>query len=181
MRVHFTAAQEYARDLGRDQVTVVEKRLIVAISDYYDPRYNAANIALSTLENDTLIDRRYIRRLLRKLAHLVDYRPAVGSGNFGRFHFPGLLVENDAIEMEGKGVKRGQKGGKKGVIDTPPIRKDLNLNPDQEPHPNPPFQGGDHFLTVRDRRRLNDEVYALMRQHLDAYGHQRYVDGRPVE
>jgi hypothetical protein len=70
-----------------------------------------------------------------------------------------------------KVTRRGQEGDAPGL----PIRKDLNLDQSQKlTHPYPPFQGG-NFLTVRDRRHLNSEVYELMRvtqnlQFTEAFG-----------
>ncbi len=115
------------------------------------------------------MDVRECRRVLDELeaAGLIQ-RIRGGSG-------PGDFNEYRLIELDGKdghmtplsetskdGQKDGRKGGRKDGQNGRAIRKE-EPEPEREhsTHPNPPFQGG-NILTVRDRRHLNSEIFAIM-------------------
>src|SRR5438477_2812236 len=113
------AAREYARDLGPDRVTRREKEVVKAIAEYHQERYHSANVALETLCADILIDRRYLRRLIRRLEDLgiLGYVPARGAGNYGCFYLPEF--EENVVGIAEKRGKKGVNGGQKGgSVDT---------------------------------------------------------------
>lgn len=119
-------ALNYVRSLMREQVTAQQKNLLRIIADHHREQYGAAHVALDTLCDETLIERRNLRRMLHSLSSIVEYLPGAGRGNFGQFRFIALPVETP-LET---GVKRGLKGGGKGVFSAPAIRK-KNLDQDQ--------------------------------------------------
>lgn len=157
MRLNFTRAQQWARDLGRERVTPTEKRLIVAISDYWDPRFHSANVALSTLVLDTLIDRRYIARLLNKLCHLVEYTPGRGAGNFGCFVFPELPVEKPVENNEDRWQKDGNN-----MVSNKERKKDLNLDQVQNRESKSPARYSQRDFDERDLRLMGQALRKLM-------------------
>lgn len=150
-------AREYVRELTSTMVTGRQKALLMAIAEYHSERYGTANISLEALCSDTLIERRNMRKMFKALDSLLEYTPGRGQGNFGQFRFPQLPVEDEN--------ERGLKGGNKGVIQTPAIRKDLNQDQIQT-YPNPSLPGRESKqlrpLTSRRIQTLNAEIYRLM-------------------
>ena len=165
-------AIDYVRDLGRDRITKAEKALLFWIADAYSDRHNSANLALESLCDEVLLERRWVQRLIKRLVKkgILFHKPGRGAGNFSEFRLPEFESERAATIQEPPTKKGGQKvaetwskGGQKVVVSTTAIRKDLNqdLKRDSSPLLVPPLSAG-HSLTVRDRRRLNEEIWLLM-------------------
>lgn len=159
-------AREYVQDLPPEAVTSTERYLLTVVAEEYSDRFGSANLPLEDLCQETKLSRRHLRRLLAGLQGVLDYIPGRGVGHFGQFRFPGVpalpkVVEKpvEALSMsrqkgDGKGTDRGQKGDAQG----PPIRKDLNLDQDQNLNPpNPLFSKGGtlYRLTPRHHARLS--------------------------
>jgi hypothetical protein len=142
-------AMDYVSNLGPDRVTFAQKHVALQIARHYSDRYGTANVALDTLCADLSRTRGHLARVFKSLDHIIEYKPGRGSGNFSEFRFIELEVQ--------KAAERLQKGS---IIDIA-IRKDLNPDQNRNP-PSPPLKKGGTSLTVRDRRRLNDEIWRLM-------------------
>jgi len=149
-----TPVEEYVSDLGPEQVNGCQKAMLRVIASYYSPRYRSANLSISTLAHELLVNPRWVRRLAQQIVAtgLLEYTPGRGKGNFSQFRFPQFEAENATQS----GAERGPKGGQKGASSDTAIRKDLNPDQNQIP-PNPPFSKGGIFpyrLTKRDHQNL---------------------------
>jgi hypothetical protein len=144
-------AVDYVLGLGPDRVTFAQKHVLLQIAVLYNERYGAANIDLDTLCTGLFRTRGHLVLVFKSLDHILEYKPGLGSGNFSTFRFPELEC-----------VKAAERPHKGSIFEVA-IRKDLNPDQNQNP-PGPPFSKGE-TLTVRERRRLNDEVHRLMNNH----------------
>jgi hypothetical protein len=116
----------YVWSLG-PEINQSQRVLLLAIAEAHSLRWGAAHVSFETLIEQTAIDRRYISRLLAKLASIVEYEPGVGRGNFGTFRFVNLPTLAGSKKDGEKVVKRWQKDGQKAVIrDTAIKEEDLN-------------------------------------------------------
>jgi hypothetical protein len=162
-------AEEYALALTRDQVTPRQKDVVKAIARYWTLRHRSANISLETLCEDLLMDRRNLRRMLKKLDWCIEYLPGGGQHNHSHFRLRAVDVEK-VTEID---HERGSNGGSTGVILPTAIRKDLNLSQNQNP-PDPPFSKGGtadavptkKLVTVRQVRELREQITLAQRHGL---------------
>jgi hypothetical protein len=151
-------AIEYVLNLGSDRVTVAQKLVLLAIAEHHSDRHGTADVAIGDLGDDAIRSPRQLRRIFKKLEHLIEYRPGVGSGNYSQFRF---------VELVTKGTERGHKGD----ICATAIRKDLNpvQNQNQNP-PNPLSSKGGTFgkrlITVRQVRELRNQIDAAEKDGL---------------
>jgi hypothetical protein len=113
-------AIEYVLNLGSDRVTVAQKLVLLAIAEHHSDRYGTADVAIGDLGDDAIRSPRQLRRIFKKLEHLIEYRPGVGSGNYSQFRF---------VEMVTKGTERGHKGD---ICATAIKEEDLNLSQNQK-------------------------------------------------
>jgi hypothetical protein len=123
-------AMEYVLSLGRDQVTRSQKAVLLVIARHHSERYGAADVDLETLSEEILLGRRRLRQIFAQLGEIIDYRPGLGSGNYGQFGFRELSRLPEIVTgKEEKGKQRGSKGE---LSDTA-IRKYLNLDQKNKP------------------------------------------------
>jgi Helix-turn-helix domain len=180
-------AQAFVRNIRG--VSRGEKAVLMALSYYHDHRNGSCHASNSQLARDTEISERHIITLLQQLESrnvLRRHRDKDGRGSVTSFEFIGMQKREGVSSFtDWKRVKSATQKDEihteKGeLVSSRNKERQTNTDISEETHPNPPSQGGDALLTVRDRRHLNAEVYALMGSHLDNVGHQRYVDGKPV-
>jgi len=143
----------YVADLGRDRVTSAQKHVLLAIARHHAERYGTANLPLEDLAEDVLLSKRQLGRIFKKLTHLLEYTPGVGSGNYSQFRF---------LELE-KATQRRHKGDIQGTA----IRKDLN--PDQKQTPLTPLSKKGGTNSIKTRRRPTKREVTELRSHLCRY------------
>jgi hypothetical protein len=143
-----------SEQLGPDEVTSVQKHVLLALARHHSERYGTANLSLEDFSAEVQKSKRQLGRIFKKLAHVLEYTPGVGSGNYSQFRF---------LELE----KATQRRHKADILDTA-IRKDLN--PDQKQKPPHPLssKGGivnsnRKLITIRQIR----ELRALVDQYQD--------------
>jgi hypothetical protein len=109
----------------------------------------------------------------------VEVNPGKGRQNDFRINLQKLhLLEGERVQTT---TTKGANGNRKRCKTQQRNKEEPLPEPSKtKTHPNPPFHGRKSVLTVRDRRKLNDLIDALMSQHLDGYGQQRYENGKPI-
>lgn len=154
-------AKDYVDSLSRQQVTCSQKGVLRVIAEEHNERFDATYLDIATLEQVTLLSRRHLARVLKAVPEILEYQPGSGRGNFAVFRFPQMpgrlvvAVEN-AVDIAIKDDKKVTKRCQKGDILGSAIRKDLNLDQNQEQNPPNPLsaKGGMYRLSNRDHARL---------------------------
>jgi Helix-turn-helix domain len=180
-------AQRFVRNIRG--VSRGEKALLMALSFYHDYRNGSCLASNAELARDTEMSERHIITLLQHLESrnvVQRHRDRDGRGSVTSFELIGMRKSEPASSFtDWKRVKSATQkdeihSEKDELVSPPNKERKIKRSKSEETHPNPPSQGGNTSLTVRDRRRLNAEVDVLMLDHLDGYGHQRYENGKPV-
>jgi len=170
-------ANDYVKKLFRDRVTRRQKLLLWSLADYHNTARRAAWPSLRTLAEESLMDMRECRRVIDELigVGLIErIKGGSGPGDFNEYRFVELDGKDGhmtPLSQNGKdgqkdGRKGGQKDGREDGQNGRAIRneRELELKRELSTPPDPPLPPG-KGLTVRDRRKLNEEIWRLMEKH----------------
>jgi hypothetical protein len=149
-----------------------EKSLLMALAFYHDHRTGECRTSNQELANDTEMSERHVITLLQHIEArqiLSRAREKDGRGSLTRFQFIGMPQKGELAspleisERVKSATRKGEICAEKGELASPPNKERAvkASNTEIQTHPNPPFQ---ESLTVRDRRHLNAEIYAIMQE-----------------
>lgn len=166
-------ASNYAKKLGRDQVTRRQKLLLMVLADYHNTARRAAWPSLPTLAEESLMDTRECRRVLKELevAGILERLPGRGQGNYSEYRFPEIDGKQGHIAPFCNSRKGGQKEGEKGGQKEGQVRHAIRKEPEPKPEHTPPTPraGGFNRLNARDRRRVASELQNIYRARAGCY------------
>ena len=134
-------ASAYVKGLLRDQVTRPQKLLLMVLADYHNTETQLSYPSLERLALESLVDERAARRILNELeGRIIERVPGQGRGNHTAYRFIAIDKEIGGYvtpflragkEGRKEGRKEGQKEGRKGDFFGSAIRKEPELEPEQ--------------------------------------------------
>jgi hypothetical protein len=162
----------YVKGLLRDQVTRREKLVLWVLADYHSTETNLSYPSLKLMALESLMDVREAQRVLNKLeGRIIERVPGHGRGKFTAYRFIALDKEIDGYiapflraRKDGQkgGQKDGQKGGQKDGQNGRAIRKEQELEPEQEQ--NLPLIAEDDFPEPDEKE--GQTQHALVRERI---------------